>query len=372
MNDPWLNLAIAHEEDLSAVPAGFGVVALVDGQRRCLLLAATGDMPRFCTRRKSFFLEAARDDGQARVWVLPCGSMFEAELEYLRAARRFMPQRVASITDRWRTWYLRLDPRAGRWSACSLEDLSEADASNIVIGPMDERSMPIRLGELLDDVFDLCRFPTELARRPGGRVCVYHEMGRCPAPCAGLEVWESFLARFAEASASARSMEALRQAVHHHMQHAASKMDFERAHELQRLAQWLCSRRAAGLSHIGDVRTWALVAVVPQPSRAVRLYVVRADGTSDLGSVAGRPEASLEPMLALIERATGGSVEPPYPRAGVEESWVACRRLFRKRRAEVYLTRAEALEPDTLLAAVRREAPAVDEETDSETRAGQP
>lgn len=372
MNDPWLNLAIAQEEDLSTVPAGFGVVALLDGKSRCSLLAATGDMPRFCNRRKSLLLDAARHDAQARVCFLPCGSMFEAELAYLRAARRFMPQRVSSITDRWKTWYLRLDLSAGRWSGCSLDELSEADASNIVIGPMSERSMPIRLGELLDGVFNLCRFPSELGKRPGGKVCIYHEMGRCPAPCAGLEAWESFHARFAEASASARSIEALRQAVDHRMQHAASKMEFERAHELQGHARWLCSPRAAGLAYIGDVRTWALVAVVPQPSRAVRLYAVRADGITDLGSVVSRPEASIEPILALIERATGGVLEPPYPRAGVEEAYLACRRLFRKRRAEVYLTRAEALEPDTLLAAVRREAPAVDEDADSETRAGQP
>lgn len=372
MNEPWLSVTVAREADLAEVPVGFGAVGLFDGQGQCSLLAATGDMRGFCTRRSSVLLGAKTHDAEAMVRCLPRGSMFEAELAYLHAARAFMPQTSRSITDRWRSWYLRLDLEKRRWSPCSLEELQATDTQSVVIGPMSDKHAPNKLGEILDDVFDLCRYPTELAKTPHGKACAYHEMGRCPAPCQGLEAWDSFTARFGEAAAAAQSMDALLEAINERMNEAALEMDFERAHDLQSLAQRLQSRGGADLTHICDACTWALIAVVPQAGGGARLYVVRANGIRDLGSVARTPDSEIDRVLETIEHTASGRLEPPYAREGVEEGWLACRRLFRKRRAESYLTRAEALEVDTLLAAVRREPPPVEEEADSETRAGLP
>lgn len=359
----------ARAELLEALPATPGALALFDERQHCVLLAASGDVRAFADRRAAS-ITAHAESSSFQVRCLLCPSMFEAELAYLHLARSHMPQTCRSVTDRWRCWFLRLDPQRGRWSPATLEEAA-ADPSTF-IGPLPDKHAPTRLGELLDDLFDLCRYPAELAKAPHGRACAYHDMSRCPAPCAGLEPLDSFTARFREAISALESHAALSAAIEARMNAAASGMHFERAAELRAHHHRLHARVGQSLAHIAPAPTWARLAVVPGNDHHASLFVIRVSGVERVARLprkvgSGDLAALLEPLRQRLRR----RVEPPFDRAGVEEMWLACRRLFRKRRAEVYLVPEEAADPARLLAAVRRE-PVGDDEPDSETRTETP
>lgn len=293
--------------------------------------------------------------------------MFESELAYLRTARRLVPQAARAVTDRWRTWFLSLDLSAGKWSTGSLENQTNEPGS-ILIGPMPDKHAPTRLGELIDDVFDLCRYPAELSKAPHGRACAYFEMGRCPAPCRGGEPMDAYLARFAEAALALRSIDALAETIQAKMTTSAASLDFERASTLQAQLGRLRGRSARSFDMIESARAWSRVVIIPGNDNQTTIAVVRADGIrmiARLPSDAG--QATLSPIVTHIESATAGIVEPPYARDAVEEAWLACRRMFSRKRRELYLARAEALEVDTLLTAIQR-VPADEDEPETETR----
>ncbi len=359
----------ARAELIEALPASPGVVALFDAGQHCVLLAASGDVRAFTGKRVAA-LTSEHDTSTLQIRCLLCPSMFEAERAYLQFARSLMPQTCRSVTDRWRCWFLRVDPQRGRWAPASLEEAA-ADGS-VFIGPMPEKHAPARLGELLDDVFDLCRYPVELTKAPRGKPCAYYEMGRCLAPCAGLEAFGSFAARFAQALDALESRAAVAAAIEAKMNTAASDMQFERAAELRAHYQRLSTRAGHSFEHIAPAPMWARLAVVPGNDGQAGLFAVRADGIAQIARVARRATPSdLEPLLELIGHCLTRRVEPPFERRGVEEMWLACRRLFRKRRAEVYLVPEEAVDPSRLLSSVRRE-PIAEEESDSESRTEQP
>lgn len=365
MTEPWTSIRPAAASDFDAAPSSHGVVA-VDHAGRCSLLAATGDIRAFCHKRAPTLLDHGVHDVDVR--ILPCPSMFEAELAYLRTARSIMPEAARAATDRWRSWYLLLDLVAGKWSPGSLESHPQT-ASSILIGPMPDKHAPTRLGELIDDVFDLCRYPAELAKAPHGRACAYFEMGRCPAPCQGSEPLDVFLARFAEAAAALRSSDALARAIETKMTASAASLDFERASTLRAHLQRLQGRSAHIFDAIADARDWSRVIVIPGNDNQTTIAVVRADGVRTLARVpADTTAAALAPVLPMIEAASAGAVDPPYARNEVEEAWLASRRMFSRRRREMYLTRAEGLDVDTLLTTIRR-APADEDEPETEARA---
>lgn len=359
----------ARVELLHAIPASPGALALFDSHQRCVLLAASGDVRAFAVRRAGS-IACQGDSAALEVRCLLCPSMFEADLAYLRFARSLMPATCRSVTDRWRCWYLRLDSQRGRWSPASLEEA--AGDGSVFVGPMPDKHAPTRLGELLDDVFDLCRYPAELAKAPQGKACAYQEMGRCPAPCAGLESLDSFSARFARVIDALHSRRALAQAIERQMADAAAATHFERATELRAHLQRLIARGGQSFEHIAPAQVWARLAVVPGNDGLTSLFAVRASGIELIARIPRKINSTdLASSIEPIRQRLGRRVEPPFDRIGVEETWLACRRLFRKRRAEVYLHPQEAVDLSRLLAAVQRET-SIEEEPDSETRTEQP
>src|SRR5947207_15818153 len=53
------------------------------------------------------------------------------------------------------------------------------------VGPVEDKHAAARLIELVEDLFDLCRYYNILLESPRGKACAYKEMGKCPAPCDG-------------------------------------------------------------------------------------------------------------------------------------------------------------------------------------------
>lgn len=134
----------------------------------------------------------------ARADLTLVGSGFEADLAFLEIARRVMPGTCDALTEHWRGWFVHLNPEAAGWRKTNLADVAsgamEARIEHL-IGPVNSKDLAGKLGERIDDAFDLCRFPRELALAPRGTACAYKEMGRCPAPCDGSEPIEGYRER---------------------------------------------------------------------------------------------------------------------------------------------------------------------------------
>ncbi len=174
--------------EASGLPAGGGVYALTDEHGRVLLTLGTQSIRRSVMHR----LQPPPAEGPTRRvdlraiahrlhWV-PTFSVFETYLIYLAAARRFAPDRYRKDLAFGPVWFARIDPseRFPRWEAGVL-----AFRGGVDIGPFGQRGPCAAFIELLEDLFDLCRKHEILVKAPHGQACVYHEMGRCPAPCDG-------------------------------------------------------------------------------------------------------------------------------------------------------------------------------------------
>ncbi|MCB9840858.1 MAG: hypothetical protein H6809_04305 [Phycisphaeraceae bacterium] len=256
--------------DPTDAPARAGVVLLLDRDRRPILLATTADARAFLRRR----LGAVDRGGEqadaeasnrappgesvespkpsrtpqadlsaitARVEFTPAGSGLEADLAFLRIARERLPASWEALTERWRAWFLHLDPAAASpvWRKTNLGDAPRSGAHDpasmrtllaTLVGPMANKDAAGRFGEAIDDVFDLCRFPKELALAPRGTACAYKEMGKCPAPCDGSEARGSYRARVAGALESLRCGAAGRaEPIERRMREAAARQNYAAA-----------------------------------------------------------------------------------------------------------------------------------------------
>lgn len=172
----------------------------------------------------------------AAVWY--AASLFEAELLSLALARAWLPTVHREARARLGVWWLRVDPEnpGGGWR------IVEADAcSGIgrVVGPFLDRSSALRWSQMLEDVFELCRYPAELRRSPDGTPCVYKEMGRCPAACDGSEPMPAYLDRLGRAcELTVEGVVAARRDLERSMRSAAGDGRFEQAAAMRdRLAQ---------------------------------------------------------------------------------------------------------------------------------------
>jgi len=347
--EAWDRIESAH---LHAVPAAHAVIVLVDAQDHCILCAATGDARAFCEKRREQIEDAHH---RVSVYALACGSMFEAEFNQLRFTQKAMPEVYRQTVEAWEPWFLFLDRSRGTWKAGTLRGGADRGDPIAVLGPMPDKHAPVFLGELLDDVFDLCREPPELGKAPHGRACPYKEMGRCPAPCDGSEPWPAFLARFAAATRVPTSLTALIQAIETRMREAGARCDFERGAHLKELAASLQARRGKRLTHITHLSSFSKIAVVPTTGRRSRVYLCRADGLLELAHLDRDPDPAACRELAGRIRALEPLPESfsPNPDQCGEVAFLS-HRLFMPRRPEVFLSLDEGSNPDILRRAAAR------------------
>ncbi len=338
---------------LHAVPSTHAVVVLVDVQGNCVLCAATGDARAFCQKRREQI-----EDGSstASVYALACGSMFEAELTQIRFTRTVMPKVYQQTIAAWQPWCLNLDLARGTWKACPLSDAVASGENTMLVGPTPDKSAPVMLGELLDDVFDLCRYPAELGKAPGGRACAYKEMGRCQAPCDGSELWSAFLARFGAAASVLTSVAHLVDAIENRMREASARCDFERGAHLKELAANLRKRKGQRLRHISHLNDFARLAVVPTTKGGgSRVYLCRADGLTELDQLPRLPDSASCTEVAKRVSELGALTKSLSPNSDAcGDLAFFSHRLFMGRKPEVFLTLDEGSNPDILRRAASR------------------
>src|SRR5262249_31724738 len=80
-------------------------------------------------------------------------------------------------------WFVHVNPEAQFPRYTKTIDLSPRPGT--LAGPVEDKHAAGRLIEMIEDLFDLCRYYNILVEYPQGKACAYKEMGKCPAPCDG-------------------------------------------------------------------------------------------------------------------------------------------------------------------------------------------
>lgn len=352
----------------AALPSRPGVLVFETEDHGVMQVLATGDLRAAAARRLT------PDAGKAdlselatRLRACVCGSMAESELVYLEIARDLTPETYRAAADLWKGWFVRLDPEAELpvWARTDLTDLvGSAPAPATVLGPCGTKDSAKRLGQTLDDLFELCREPERLAQAPNATACMYKEMGQCPAACDGSEPIGALRDRaraagrlIAGGPAEARGWFGER------MRSAASAQDFEAA------ARWKAAGDSAGSiwtkavwRHAASLDRFAVLLVLPAGRKGWARLIAHSGGqTAWLADTrADEPGlAAAEAAVAVWLGSSGGPFEVTGERA--ERIGLVCRRLFYPGRGagkalSVGRWRAEGIDSAGLRRAVRAAA----------------
>jgi excinuclease UvrABC nuclease subunit len=296
------------DDDLVAVPAARGVLTFEDAEGRAILVVAAADLRR-AARSRMAAAATPRADLRAitrRIVMITTDSVFETDLLFLTTARLLLPSIYKAAAERWRGWFLRVDPdeehpRFVKQSTQSLE--SEGGE---LLGPVSDKHAAGKLIDRLIDVFDLCRYHSVLVQAPSGTACAYKEMGRCPAACDGSETLESYRGRVREAIECCRDgPEATREAWRKRMTHAAAALEFERAEHLRRKID-----DAAGLTH-GSLRWLGVL-------ESMRLLCITHGGAKDWARVHLVLPGQVLPLADVRVDTTHGVLDALVARAAVQ------------------------------------------------------
>ena len=290
----WTDDAGPGAEALTALPARRGVVAFRSAGHLTVTLVVPADVRRLSRARLGQQPVPESEAADTHVESTPAtdlrpvtrgldvylaGSALEADLVFLDIARASLPHVYRAATDRWRAWCVRLDPAAPTptWKKLRLGELDANERTpRTLVGPFRDKDAAGRYGEARDDLFELCRYPRELAQAPGGTPCVYKEMGRCPAACDGSEPMHAYRTRAERAiDLSPEAREAGAAEANKAMQAAAAAHQFEVAAQQKNRAARFTALTKPAFAHADCLDRARWLAVLPSERRGwVRLIAV--------------------------------------------------------------------------------------------------
>jgi len=290
----------------SFFPRRAGVVVLLGEGDAVVLISAAADMRAFLADRLG--TSGERDGRRAdlrpvtrRVLGYACGTGMETQWLLGRIAMRRDAGLLRELMQRSAVHLLVFEQEPMRWRV--MDSIGMAGPIGRWLGPLPRASTAQRIGEAIDEVFSLCRYPRELALAPGGTACAYKEMGKCPAACDGSEPLEAYRARFDGAwvlvgGGLDRAVALSERA----MGEASAGLDFEGAAHYKRAGELL------GAVPIGEhrlsrgLRGMRTLVISPSALRGwAGVWVFGEGGLTMIGGV--REDAGRGTVERLIERA---------------------------------------------------------------------
>lgn len=363
------------EPDFGALPDSRGVGVFEDDRGRTCLVATGADLRALARRRLApASQDGARPGADLRaitsvVRAATTGSALESDLIYLDLIRKRLPHVYRSVTDRWRGWFLDIDPEEPfpRFTKTSTGAMPGTPPHRTILGPIADKHAGAKFIELLEDLFDLCREHQLLVQAPNATACVYKEMGKCPAPCDGSESMADYRARLREAIAFAQAPSLEIERVEAEMRRAADATEFERAETLRK---WIERARPATHAKFRNVRTlerFRLVGVAPSGrdawARLIAIVAGRWSIVADVRRDAADPDVAARARHALDALAPR-PLAPDFSQASLDHLGLVCAWLARpmkNRRAVRFIWDDDRFETG-LLDAIRRDPGAPDEE----------
>lgn len=229
-----------------------------------------------------------------KLYLQPTCSPFETDLHYLWLAKQLYPKSYRGLFRTRYCWMVHCDPAAEFPRLVTTAKFTPP--AGVRLGPLPDKHAANRLGDLLTDLFDLCRYYQILLQAPQGQACAYKEMGRCPAPCDGTVSMEHYRGQVEAALAFAADRgRAWRAEAEREMAGAAKALDFERAGAIKSQLGRAADIDAPKYRWLMDLQRMDFLVVQPGPSKS-ELRTFRSFGGR---LVAGPPLTRKEPAKGL-------------------------------------------------------------------------
>ena len=346
------------ESKLGTIPSSHGIVCVLGAGGAVVALASTGDLRSFAAQRLGPGAEGVSDLREtAEVCeIAPAGSMFEADLMFMDASAERDPGLHDRVMRKLRVWWLATPPTAKRFNWSWTTNPGEFAEGESVIGPFLEKSGAKRHAAFLDGHFELCRYPEELHRAPGGKACVYKQMGKCPAACDGSEPIESYEERLARALVFGRAdAESGVARLDAELREAAGRQAFEEAAEIQGRRDELAAELKRGLKAVRPLGELSLVAVATSGEKdSASVIAVDRGRWEVVGAIdAGMGEGEAD-RIAALARARLDAMASMDDLGDLGVLGVVSRELMRPSRGGPMLVERSAIDGSSLLHAAGR------------------
>jgi DNA polymerase-3 subunit epsilon len=273
-------------DDLAPLPGCPAVLLFVDQADTPIQLLTTQQLKRIVVSRLSEPAEARR--GRTDLAAVTRAvrwrqvhSPFEARWWYYRLARVMHPNEYRKLVSFGPAWFLHVD-----W-ARPVPELRVTERiwclEGEFVGPWPSHKSCQQALEGLWDLFDLCRYPEQIRKAPGGTRCAYADMGRCDAPCDGSVPLERYIERSRSAWQFARgNITSWMQSATEHMKQAAARQCYELAGQLKQQLDFAGTWRRRWSSTVRRAEHLNLLLALPATRRkAWKLFLFRQGHLTD-------------------------------------------------------------------------------------------
>ncbi len=355
---------------IKQLPARWAVVLLSSPQGKPVQLLAVKNVRRLLAERMDpAYTETAgrRIDYRSLVgsvsWI-EVGNQLEADWFYLSQARAAFPGTYRGMAGLSPAWFVHLDPEARFPKVAKTIDPTLKEGR--LVGPLYDKHTSGRLVEMLESLFELCRYPLVLAQAPVGKACAYKEMGRCPAPCDGSISMEMYrqMAERAAVCAGRPALELIES--RNRMLAAAAATRFESAGKIKQYVAEMSELEKPAFRWLGQIEDFQFLGVGGTRVEGwFRLIIVTGGDVLPLASVridvgpspaAGRrkrfvPATGLHEALSVVAELTAGRAPRPTTVAETEHMGLVSQSLFSPRSDVVFIRSEDISESAVVLAA---------------------
>lgn len=351
------------ETKLGTIPSSHGVVCVLGRGGAVVAMASTGDMRSFAAQRLGPAAEGVSDlrESAEVCECAPAGSMFEADLMFMDAASERDPGLHDRVTRKLRVWWLATSRAASgfewSWTTNPAEFAGgKAPGAGAVIGPFLEKSGAKRHAAFLDGHFELCRYPEELHKAPGGKACVYKQMGKCPAACDGSESIGAYEARLGRALGYGREeAEAEVSRLEDELRAAVGRQAFEEAASIQGQRDELAAELKKGLRAVRGLGEVSVVAVATSGEKdAASVLAVDRGRWAVVGAIEAGIGASGAGRIAELARERLDAMSAMDDLGDLGVLGVVSRELMRPSRGGPMVVERGEVDGETLLHAAER------------------
>jgi excinuclease UvrABC nuclease subunit len=299
------------EAFLRAVPAKWVVYLLCDADDRPVQLLCVKNLRASLKRR----LGGDEQVGPSRrvnyrdlvrhIHYRRVDSAFEADWLYYEAARDVFPQSYQGMVGFRPAWFIHVNPESQFPRYIKTTDLSRL---GLHIGPVEDKHVAARLIQLVEDLFDLCRYYNLLVESPNAKACAYKEMGKCPAPCDGTISMEQYRHVI---EWSARTLVDPADFIRMHtgrMQHAAAELQFETAGKIKSYVEQLSQLARGPYRYARLLKDFQFVSFQHGPrAGTIKVFLIALGSIQEVACMIAEPRWPAELLGAILQAADAGA-----------------------------------------------------------------
>lgn len=279
-------------------------------------------------------------------------SAFEADWLYFEAARQLFPESYQGMVGFRPAWFIHVNPDSQFPRYIKTTDLSRP---GLYIGPVEDKHVAARLIQLVEDLFDLCRYYNLLIEAPNAKACAYKEMGKCPAPCDGSISMEQYR-HVIEWSAKTLVDPADFVRMHiRRMQQAAAELQFETAGKIKAYIDQLSQLGKGPYRHARLLKDFQFVSFQHGPrAGTVKVFLIARGRIAEVACMIDEPRWPAELLGLLLHAAEkGGNLQETVDLVGAERIGIVVHHLFSGKPGHGIFVRLDALDEKGIVRAYR-------------------